>query len=220
MQYRKEPLENGQIYHIFNKSIAGFKIFNCEADYFRIIETIKYYQRYPVPVRYSELKRLSLPIQQQILINLFNQKKIVEVVAYCLMPTHLHLILKQLAENGIRILMSNVENSYARYFNTKYKRKGPLWVGRFKSVFVQNESQLYHLSRYVHLNPISANLTNKPEEWFYSSYNEYLNNIDNNLRICDYKDIISIKPKTYREFVESRASYQRQISKIKKLMFD
>ena len=219
MQTRKDSLENGQIYHILNKSIAGYEVFNNNIDYQRIIDTVKYYQRYPVPIKYSELNRLSIEIREQVLQNVFKQQKIVEIVAYCIMPSHFHFVIKQLSDRGISSMMSCIENSYARYFNTKHKRLGPLWAGRFKSVHIKDSDQLYHLTRYIHLNPVSANLVDKPENWKYSSYKEYISK-HNDFGICDFNNLLAIRSSNYKQFVEYRIAYQKQISKIKKLLLD
>jgi putative transposase len=136
------------------------------------------------------------------------------------MPTHLHLTLKQLKENGITIFMSNILNSYTRYFNTKHNRKGPLWEGRFKNILIETEEHLLHLTRYIHLNPVTAYLVNKPEEWFASSYEEYVLKVDDNERICKYDDVLDIEAAFYREFVQDTVSYQRELATLKKLFFE
>ena len=114
--------------------------------------------------------------------------------------------------------MKNLLNSYTRYFNTKTKRKGPLWQGRFKSVLIKTDEQLLHLTRYIHLNPTSEDLVERPEDWPYSSYNEYLRNSEEPL--CSFSKYLDIEPKTYREFVESRKDYQKRLSEIKHLLLE
>jgi putative transposase len=97
-------------------------------------------------------------------------EQLVEVVAYCIMQTHFHLILKQVTEDGIAKFMGRILNGYSRYFNSLHSRVGPLWTGRFKNVLIRNDEHLLHLTRYIHLNPVSAGLVTKPEDWDYSSY--------------------------------------------------
>ena len=75
-----------------------------------------------------------------------------EIICYCLMPNHLHLLLRQLMDGGISKFMSNFANSYTRYFNTKSKRKGPVFEGKFKAKRIETDEQLLHLSRHIHLN--------------------------------------------------------------------
>lgn len=213
---RKDILVEGQYYHIFNRSIAGFKIFNNNREYSRFIDLIRYYQFQDRPVRYSYyLEYLSKfgNIENN------DDKKLVSIVSFCLMPTHFHLLLKQLKPNGISILMSIVENSFTRYFNTLHKRKGPLWESRFKNVLVSTDEQLLHLTRYIHLNPVTADLIKKPEKWEYSSYPEYLKG-KRARGICEFDDILDIQPKQYREFANDRKNYQRQLSIIKSQLID
>jgi putative transposase len=134
------------------------------------------------------------------------------------MPTHIHLILKQLAPSGISIFVGNVLNSYTRYFNLKHHRKGPLWESKFQNILVKGDEQLLHLTRYIHLNPVTALLTDKPQNWKFSSYNEYLG--QTNYPICQYKDLIEFDQNKYKKFVLDRISYQRELAIIKKITLD
>jgi putative transposase len=211
----------GEVYHIFNKSIAGFKIFSSDSEFSRMTALIRYYQREKPSVKFSKFLKLARVRKNQNSEPLVSSgEKLVEIIAFCVMPTHMHLILKQLKENGISIFMSNVLNSYTRFFNTKHKRKGPLWEGRFKNVFVGSNEQLLHLTRYIHLNPVTAHLVDKPEEWSASSYGEYSMNVDKDEKICQYDDLLQIEPLTYSEFLRDRALYQRDLAKIKNLLLE
>jgi len=134
------------------------------------------------------------------------------------MPTHLHLVLKQLTEHGISEFMSLILNSYTRYFNTRHHRKGPLWEGRFKDVRVKTDEQLLHLTRYIHLNPVTAYMVGRPEEWGDSSYGEYISGVKD--PICEFKGLLNIDPVRYKTFVEDRADYQRRLGDIKRLLLE
>jgi len=93
-----------------------------------------------------------------------------------------------------------------------------MWEDRFKNILINNDNQLLNVSRYIHLNPVTAFLANHPSEWKYSSYREYMNLIRDEDRICDFKDIIEIKdPKSYEEFCISNIKLQRELAIIKKL---
>lgn len=219
---RKNPLVNNEIYHIFTRSIADFKVFNENFDFVRMQQLMKYYQTNK-DVKFS--KFITLQICQ---INGFDnalnivskdKDKLVQILAYCIMPTHIHFILKQIVDKGISIYTNNILNSYTRYFNIKHRRKGPLWESRFKSVLVENDAQLLHLTRYVHLNPVTAKLINHPEDWAFSSYREYLFEL-NGGDICQFHDILEIKPALYRKFVNDQIAYQRELAKIKSLIID
>lgn len=221
---RKEKLVNGEIYHIFNKSIADFKIFNNNNDFSRMKDMIRYYQAEGMPLKFSQYMEL-VKVKRNGFLNQFksdsqDKERIVQIIAFCFMPTHYHLILKQLRENGISVFISNIQNSYTRYFNTKFKRKGPLWEGPFKNVLIKTDTQLLHLTRYLHLNSVTSYLVNRPEEWLYTSYLEYLSKIKENEKICDYEDLLDIEPSYYKKFIEDRISYQRELSRIKELLFE
>jgi len=219
---RKDELVVGECYHIYSKSIAGYKIFNNDSEFERMLTTIRYYQNEKPDIKLSAFIRIP-NVKEKLnkwMSSLQIENKLVDIIAYCIMPTHLHLILKQLKKDGISIFMSNVLNSYSRYFNIKHNRKGPLWKARFKNVLVESDEQMLHLTRYIHLNPVTAYLVNKPEEWAYSSYREYLTTNITDVKICNYADILDIDPATYKEFVEDQISYQRDLAKLKDIAID
>jgi REP element-mobilizing transposase RayT len=76
-----------------------------------------------------------------------------ELLAYCLMDNHFHLMFYQLEQGTLTAMMKSVTVAYTTYFNRKYKRSGPLFGGRFKASRIHEESYLLHVSRYIHLNP-------------------------------------------------------------------
>ncbi len=210
---------DGTIYHIFTKSIEGYRIFRNNADYERMRGLLSFYKIKNPPTRYSEFQ--SLKDKERFFMKYpLSKDLLVEIIAYCLMPTHLHLILSEQKKKGISLYMARILNSYTRYFNTKYKRKGPLWQGRFKKVPARTEEQLYHLTRYLHLNPTSDNLVSKPEDWKFSSYREFLGLIPDDKRICNFAGYLNIEKQSYRDFVLSRLDYQKEISKIKSLSLE
>lgn len=215
---RKDILANNECYHILNKSIAGYVIYNDDTDFLRMLNIMRYYQTENPSVCYSRFVQLNMQDQQLILLHNQTKKKIVQIIAYCLMPTHFHLILKQLAEKGISRYTANVSNSYSRYFNVKHNRQGPLWQGKFKNVKIDDDKQLLHLTRYIHLNPTTAGIVTNPFDWHYSSYREYILPIKNNL--SDYQSVINIKPGVYKRFVLSQQDYQKKLSIIKKQLLD
>jgi putative transposase len=215
---RQDLLINNGVYHILNKSIAGYTIFNNDIEFSRMLNIIQYYLIENPSVCYSRFIKLSQQDQELILLGNHKKEKIVQIIAYCLMPTHFHLILQQLISNGISRYIANISNSYSRYFNIKHKRQGPLWQGKFKNVLVNDDKQLLHLTRYIHLNPTTAGIVSDPIDWQYSSYNEYLKPNKNNL--CNYNDILDIKSGVYQRFVLSQKDYQSKLSIIKKHLLD
>lgn len=221
---RKQALENDQIYHVMNKSIAGYKIFNTEADYRRMMRLIEYFSIAGSLPKFSYFLKRSEEVSQTFetyLDQCFpNPSRVVDIVAYCLMPTHVHFVLRQRKQSGIATFMSNVLNSYARYFNLRHKRKGPLWVGKFKNVMTESDDQLWHLSRYVHLNPTTAHLVDRAEDWSFSSYLEYITPSSVKRPLCSYDDLLETTPRAYRAFVEDQADYQREPAIIKHLILE
>lgn len=141
-------------------------------------------------------------------------KQLVEIICYCLMPNHFHLLIKQLKENGISKFISQLSNSYTKYFNTKYKRVGALFQGVFQAVIIKSDEQFMHTSRYIHLNPVVSTLVDNPANWPWSSYNEY---ISENKGICVKEQIISYFPsvEAYKKFVLDQADYGRTLEILK-----
>jgi len=215
---RKEIFKTGYLYHVFTKSIAGYRIFRGDEDYSRMIEMLRYYKYEKPPMRFSIYQEAIEKGITSINNELSSKDTLVDLIAFCIMPTHIHLILCQLKENGISLFMQNLLNSYSRYFNVKYERKGPLWQGRFKGILIETDEQLLHLTRYIHLNPTSDGLVDHPEDWSYSSYNEYLGSLLNGL--TNFNRYLVIDPATYKTFVDSRKDYQQRLSEIKHLCLE
>ncbi|HEY4504229.1 MAG TPA: transposase [Candidatus Paceibacterota bacterium] len=82
------------------------------------------------------------------------REKLVEILTFCLMPNHYHLLIRQIQEKGIVRFMQKLGTSYTNYFNLKNNRVGPLFQGRFKAILVQKDEHLRHLYNYIHLNPL------------------------------------------------------------------
>jgi len=224
MPGRKVPLVKNEIYHILNKGISLQTTFLTKRDYDRALQTTFYYQNQKPPVKYSRF--LSLSNKQRLLIleklkseGLF----LVEIIAFCLMPNHFHFLLKQITAGGISKFIGNFTNSYTRYFNTKNKREGALFKGKFKAVRIESDEQLLHVSRYIHLNPYSSYVIKTLEElenYPYSSLPEYLQKSPNSL--CQ-KEIILDQFKnlnSYKNFVFDQANYQRELENIKHLILE
>jgi len=214
-------MEIGKVYHITTKSIAGYVIFNNEKEYFRMKQLIQYYRFKNPSVSFSYFVRWRKDKDEFVGRKDFQDKEnLIQLIAYCFMPTHIHLILQQLRKNGISIYMNRVLNSYTRYFNTKHHRKGPLWTGRFKRVLMETDEQLIHLTRYVHLNPVTAYLVDKPEHWQLSSYHEYIAKEPIKDKICKFKHLVEIEPGEYKKFVNNQISYQKELAAIKNLILE
>lgn len=221
---RKDLLDVGETYHVMNKSIAKFKIFNTDKDYLRMKRMMMYFQISELLPRFSRFLELK-QVREDGFETTFadfskDSKQRVQIISYCLMPTHVHIVLKQLTKNGTSTFMANLLNSYARYFNTKYKRQGPLWVGRFKNVLVSKDEQLLHLTRYVHLNPVTAKLVDRADDWKWSSYKEYSKPKLTEHPLCQFRELVIMRPAEYQKFVVDQVDYQRELAQIKKLVLE
>jgi putative transposase len=83
---------------------------------------------------------------------------------------------------------------------------------------VESEEQLLHLTRYIHLNPVTAYLIKSPDQWAYSSYAEYISQRTHTL--CDFKDYVDLDAKSYSDFTNNQIGYQKELAIIKNLKLD
>jgi len=93
--------------------------------------------------------------------------------AFCLMENHYHLLLETPVGNLPRI-MRHINGAYTTYFNVKRQRSGHLFQGRYKAILVEKDAYAKELSRYIHLNPVRANIVKTPGEYTWSSYHFYV----------------------------------------------
>ncbi len=90
--------------------------------------------------------------------------------AYVLMTNHVHLLLTPAQSDAVSVMMQSIGRRYVRYFNGRHARSGTLWEGRFKAALVASERYFLTCMRYIELNPVRAAMTNRPEEYHWSSY--------------------------------------------------
>jgi len=224
MPGRKIPLVTGEYYHVFNQGNNRQPTFNTDKDYFRALKTIYYYRFFPLPIKLSYFLTQGQDNKEKIIKQLETKHKyLVKILAFCLMPNHFHFLFKQLEDKGISKFMSNFQNSYTRYFNTKYERKGSLFLDQFKAIRVETDEQLLHVCRYIHLNPYSSFVIkniNELKTYKWSSLNEYLG--DNKYSICDAKTISDyfIDKEEHLKFIIDQADYQRNLEIIKHLALE
>jgi len=143
-------------YHVYARGASRSNIFIDSQDYANFLSLFK---RYLSPAQQHD--RVGVPYP-----HLFGK---IELLCYCLMPNHFHLLLYQAEEQSMQKLMRGVMTSYSRYFNKKYERSGPLFETRYKASHIYNQSYLEHITRYIHLNPKDW------KDYKYSSLGFYLN---------------------------------------------
>ncbi|QQG44176.1 MAG: transposase [Candidatus Roizmanbacteria bacterium] len=221
MPQRLEPFLNNSIYHVFNRTIDHrviFKIRDSNTNIF--MQLLAYYRSLKAAISFSKLKITDKKIVEN-LMNEVSFKKYfkVEIMAFCLMPTHFHFLLRQKTDEGIPRFISDVLNSFTRYYNIKNKRRGPIFLPKFKSVRILNDEQLKHVSRYIHLNPYSSSVIENIkdlENYHLSSFKEYLSN--NKKRLSNDEFILDLFQKDkdrYERFVLMNADYQKTLEFIK-----
>ena len=165
MGNRLIPLENGEYYHIYNRGVDKRQVFMDKYDVLRFLKCMQVFNTVS-PI--GSLNKSELP-------KYFDEDKasLVNIVAYCLNPNHYHFILEQVADGGISEFMKRLSGGYTWYFNNKYERTGALFGGRFKSVHVDSDVYLKHLSAYVNLNFKVHKLSGSTAKLVKSSWEEY-----------------------------------------------
>ncbi|MBC7194547.1 MAG: transposase [Caldisericia bacterium] len=175
------------IFHIISKAVEETNLFEEEEDYENFLKILK------------EEKE--------------NHK--ILLYSYCLMPNHYHLLLETFDSN-LSDFMKILNFRYSLYYNFKYFRKGHLFSDRFKSYYINNEGYLLNVSRYIHLNPVEANIISNPEGYRWSSYIYYYldeNSLSSNLIDKNrFFELISLKRDSYVEYVNELLNYIRSNS--------
>jgi len=220
MPGREIRFTNGGIYHVFNRTVDAKRIFVQKKLCLSFLDAIKYYRSQNSKISMSRLRDL-LPDDRKIIEKsvLFKTSFRVHVLAYCLMPTHFHFLLQQKKSDGIQKVLSDVVNSFTQYFNRATKRRGPLFMPRFKAVQVLNDAQLMHVSRYIHLNPYSARQIKSKEEieqYPYSSFSQYIHGTRSDITHPEkVLELFSNNPQAYKSFVIQNADYQQTLEHVK-----
>ena len=222
MSIKRDVLATGEIYHIFNKSVGNETIFSSLRHLTQIINSGDFY-RYQQSMRYSKFKQMTIELRDSYLSGVKDHPPLVEIYSFAFMPNHYHLLVKQLQDDGIKIFASNIQNSFAKYFNTKNDRNGSLFQSPFKSRWIGTDEDFMHVSRYIHLNPVTAYMIGigDLEKYPFTSYMRYVKNTDQNF--INTKFLLSLfggSKKRYREFINDGVDYQRELARIKSLVLE
>jgi len=164
-------------------------------------------------MRFSQFMKSSIELREQYKEDMSFQPRGTSMIAYVLMPNHFHFLLRQNTNSSISHYMKRVLDSYTKYFNTRYKRVGPLFQGQFKAVHIDSNNQLLHVSRYIHLNPYTSRIVHSMSGLFkypWSSLRDYVKRGDTQL---DTEPILLsfTKQNSYMEFIRNQADYQRNL---------
>lgn len=135
-----------EFYHVYNRGTDKRKIFLAKGDYARFVALLYLCNQ----ARRIELTKSGIADA----FNVVRDEQLVSIVAYCLMPNHFHLLLREKAEGGISLFMQKLTTAYTMYFNRKYGRSGGLFESTFKARHASEDTYLKYLIAYIHLNPV------------------------------------------------------------------
>lgn len=215
MGYRLEPFAPGEIFHIYTRGVEHRRIFLNKSDRARFLALLIHCLPVGQIRSYSTAQKLK---QQPFLTD--EGSGLVDLLCYCLMDNHIHLLLKENTERGISTYLQRVLNAYARYFNIRRHRTGPLFAGPFRAVSIEGDEQLLHVSRYIHLNPYAAGMVDTVQSYAWSSFPEYIASGSTQIQ-CHMGLIKSMMNATsYRNFVIDEADFSRELASIKHLLLE
>ncbi|OGG49324.1 hypothetical protein A3G63_02195 [Candidatus Kaiserbacteria bacterium RIFCSPLOWO2_12_FULL_52_8] len=183
MATRKSAFAVGEWYHCYSRGVDKRIVYEDEEDYMRFLEQL-YLANSNTPLRRDDI--IGSRDFEEIL-TIPRNGTLVAIEAFCLMPNHFHLVIKEIVEGGISAFMQKLGTSYAMYFNWRYERSGNLFVKPFRSRHISDDRYFQHLIKYLHCNPAELfepkwktgkvgnldMLTNKLIEYPYSSFSAY-----------------------------------------------
>jgi len=172
---------NNAFYHVMTRGNTRSRIFKKEHDKFKFL----YY-----------LDKIS-------------KKHKLIIHAYCLMNNHYHLLIETPKAN-LSKAMHNLNTAYTTYYNISNERIGHLFAGRYKAILVDKDNYAMILSSYIHLNPIRAGFVKKAEDYFWSSYKFYINNIDSP-RFLEIKFLLGLFGNVEKDIVKTKLDYKQYV---------
>lgn len=220
---RKIVFANGEYYHIYNRGVDKREVFLDIQDYNRFLIAMHLLndERDGLMIGWRDYKKGNPEAQLSEFLKLsFKERKpLVSFVAYCLNPNHYHFILEQVADRGIERFMHKIGTSFTKYFNTKNKRSGALFQGRFKSACIDSNDHLLYLSAYVNKNNFIHGYSSD-DSWQYSSLHDYYG-LRNGM-LCN-KDVIVRQFSdyaAYKEFVNVNALHFKEKKHLEKYVLE
>lgn len=192
---RREKIANGNICHIYNRGVEKRTVFLDDKDYLRYVHDLfEFNDSEPtINTAYHLAKRTPGGSIEVGLRYIGKQERkprklLVDLLAFCLMPNHVHLMVRQRVEGGVTEFMRKLGTGYTNYFNKKRERVGPLFQGKYKFVRVARDEHLLHLPYYIHANPLDIKFpgwrdrklsdwkraTEFLESYRWSSYQDYV----------------------------------------------
>ena len=175
----------GHSYHVYNRGCNQENIFATQDNYLFLLRRAK-----------STLENAP-----------------VRILAYCLMPNHYHFLLQGKEDQAIPRFIQRLFNSYTQAYNRQQDRSGTLFQGRAKHILVDKDEYLLHLARYIHLNPVRAGIVQRPGDWPYLNYLEWVDKRDGSLVDREFVRSYFPEPAMYEDFVlgEISAAYEQKL---------
>lgn len=191
-----------EFYHVYNRGIEKRKVFLSRADYERFIALLYLAnQTEPADLKYQGTSMAEITEERA-------GESLVAIIAFCLMPNHFHLLLREKVEGGIARFMQKLTTGYTMYFNKRNERSGALFQGTYKATHVHDDRYFCYLISYMHLNPVKLidpkwkenGIKNRPEaerhlsQYVYSSYRDYLDEIRPHGRLLEKELVKELFP--------------------------
>ncbi|PIQ69007.1 MAG: hypothetical protein COV91_00775 [Candidatus Taylorbacteria bacterium CG11_big_fil_rev_8_21_14_0_20_46_11] len=217
---RKVTFAEGEYYHVYNRGVDKRTVFESESDDRRFM-LLLYLCNSKIPFRFDRLPEWKKEMSLSLIASVMREttaSPIVAIGAYCLMPNHFHILVRETTKDGISSFMHRLSTAYTMYFNIGRRRTGALFQGRFKAVHVDNDNYLKYLFSYIHLNPVKIidsdwkknGIKNRRQaeqflrEYPYSSYFDYLG-----IR-REFSKIINRKK--FPTYFPTKTSFKREIA--------
>lgn len=183
-------LIDNSVFHIMNRGHNKYKIFNSPDDYKQYKEIVRFYKK-----RYE-----------------------FDIFHYCLMPNHIHLLLRIISGKDLPHLMQAINQSYAKYYRKQYKFKGNLFQGRYKSLHIDKDEYFLDCGRYIERNPLRAKMVGDLANYYFSSFNFYTGlRKDDIISVNPLYEALSADPKErirlYKSYVLQSRPYENIIDK-------
>lgn len=168
-----------QLFHVLNRGVDKRKLFMDDKDFYRFIHDLfefndqqkvadnNYYFNIR-DIRYPEIKNKERR----------PRKLLVDLLAFCLMPNHYHLLLRPRIDGAMSLFMRKIDGGYSRYFNQRHERTGTLFERRYKSVLINDQAHFIHMPYYIHLNPLDT-VASEWRERKINNLSKALNYLDN-----------------------------------------
>ncbi len=218
---RKTPFAKGECYHIFNRGVDKRRVFENRRDFSRfflsldllndeedgLMQLFRDFKKSNPKAQFSNFPKLSFG----------KRRPLIKLIAYCLNPNHYHLLVQQVADNGIERFMHKLGTSHTKYFNQKNERSGALFQGRFKSVHIESNEQLLYVSAYVNCNSEVHKIA-KADNYEWCSFPEYIGRRKGGL--CHKKIVLGQfrNLREYQKFAKINAKEMKSKKEAEKLM--